>query len=104
MGPAVRILFPPAASLEQTGSALFLSLQTDDEAELAEVYDRLARAGQRIVEAKRTRALPALARPCSRRFAPLSSGEPVRPGGVARRRFSISHPPRQRLMDEHIRR
>src|SRR6202521_1433290 len=28
---------------------------------------------------RRTRALPALASPCSRRFAPLSSGEPVRP-------------------------
>src|SRR3984893_8614200 len=28
---------------------------------------------------RRTRALPALARPCSRRLAPLSSGEPVRP-------------------------
>jgi hypothetical protein len=28
---------------------------------------------------RRTRALPALASPCSRRFVPLSSGEPVSP-------------------------
>src|SRR6266478_6014365 len=30
---------------------------------------------------RRTRALPALASPCSRRCAPLSSGAPVRPAG-----------------------
>jgi hypothetical protein len=35
--------------------------------------------------------LPALARPLSRRFKPLSSGDPVSPG-VARHRSSISKP------------
>jgi hypothetical protein len=68
-GPRVRIHLPPAASLEQTGSALFLSLQMDDEAELAEVYDRLARAGQRIVEAKAATCCYA---------NPTSSGSPTR--------------------------
>src|SRR6202022_648005 len=62
---------------------------------------------------RRTRALPALASPCSRRFAPLSSGEPVRPApgsgpwpgprtGSARHRFAVTQWPREHLIDQHI--
>ena len=40
------------------------------------------------------------ARPCSRRLAPLSSGEPV--NGVARHCFAVTHWSRQHLIDEHI--
>jgi hypothetical protein len=55
------------------------------------------------IRPRRTRALPALARPFSRRRLPLSSGEPVMPR-VAGDSSSIPHAPRQDFVHEHIRR
>src|SRR5271166_4885596 len=65
---------------------------------------------------RRTRALPALARPFSRRRRPLSSGEPVSPAylatalvgragepGVSGDRALIAQVARERFMGEHIR-
>src|SRR5713101_4507699 len=51
---------------------------------------------------RRTRALPAFAKPFSRRLTPLSSGDPVRPG-VTSYGPSISKVSRQDLLHQHIR-
>ena len=52
---------------------------------------------------RRTRALPALASPFSRRLAPLSSGEPVE-AGVAGHRPSVAQVAREDLVHQHVRR
>jgi carbon-monoxide dehydrogenase large subunit len=70
---------PGAPSLwDDAPDNLCIDIEVGDEAATTAAFASAAHIASWIMP-RRTRALPALARPCSRRCAPLSSGAPVRP-------------------------